>query len=152
MRLERPRFKLGVELHADEPGMVLILDHLRQQPIRRHAGKPHAVLLEATAITGVDLVAVTVALGNLGGTIVDLAHTAAALEQRRIGAEPHGTAELAVDAAPLELVALHPLGHQPDHRFRGGAELGRVCFFDAAEIARRFDHGYLHPKAYSEIR
>src|SRR5262245_66593011 len=95
MRLERPRFELGVELHADEPGMVLVLDHLRQQPVRRHAGKPHAVLLEATAITGINLVAVTVALGNLGGTIVDLAHTAAALELRRLGAEPHVNADLA---------------------------------------------------------
>src|SRR5262245_26902034 len=152
MRLKRPRFELGVELHADEPGMVLVLDHLRQQPVRRHAGKPHPVLLEATAIPGIDLVAMTVALGNLGGAIVDLARTAAALQQRWIGPEPHRTAKLAVDAAPLELVALHPLGHQADHRFRRGAELGRVCLFDAAEIARRLDHGHLHPEANPEIR
>src|SRR5262245_33054688 len=92
------------------------------------------------------------ALGNLGGAIVDLARAAATLKQRRISPEPHGAAEFAVDAAPLELVALHPLGHQADHRFRRGAELGRVCFLDAAEIARRLDHGHLHPETDPEIR
>src|SRR5262245_28459440 len=132
--------------------MVLVLDHLRQQSVRRHAGKPHAVLLEATAITGIDLVAVAVALGNLGGAIIDLVRAAAPLQQRRIGPEPHGAAEFAVDAAPLELVALHPLGHQADHRFRRGAELSRICFLDAAEIARRLYHGHLHPETDPEIR
>src|SRR5437667_12605013 len=45
MRLERARLELGVELDADEPGMILILDHFRQQAVGRHAGKPHPVLL-----------------------------------------------------------------------------------------------------------
>ena len=39
------------------------------------------MLLEAAAVTGIDLVAVTVALGNLGGAIVDPARPAAALQQ-----------------------------------------------------------------------
>ena len=30
MRRERPRFQLGMELHADEPGMVVVFDDLRQ--------------------------------------------------------------------------------------------------------------------------
>src|SRR6185436_14119853 len=30
VRLERPRLELGMELHADEPGMILIFDHLGQ--------------------------------------------------------------------------------------------------------------------------
>src|SRR6516164_1959713 len=62
MRLERPRFELGMKLNADEPGMILILDHLGQQPVRRHAGKAHAVLLKAVLVAGIDLVAVAVAL------------------------------------------------------------------------------------------
>jgi hypothetical protein len=46
MRLERARFQFGMELHADEPGMVLIFDDLRQHAVGRHAGEAHAVLLE----------------------------------------------------------------------------------------------------------
>src|SRR5215831_21135101 len=104
-----------MELHADEPGMVFILDHFRQQPVRRHAGKAHAMLLEPALVAGIDLVAVPVALGNLGGAVVNLRYTAAALKDRRIGAKPHGAAEIAVDTAGLEFVALYFLGHYADH-------------------------------------
>ena len=64
VRLERARFQLGMELHADEPGMVGAFDDLRQQAVGRHAGEPQAVLLEPVAIVDVDLVAVAVALGD----------------------------------------------------------------------------------------
>src|SRR5262245_64969890 len=92
-----------------------------------------------------------VAPGNLGRVMVEPRYPAAALEHGRIGAEPHGAAEIAVDAALLQLVALHPFGHQPDHRLGRGAELGRVGLLDAAEIARRLDHGHLHAEANPEI-
>src|SRR5712692_8246666 len=121
MRLEWPRLELRMKLHADEPGMILILDHLGQESIGRHAGKPHAVLLEPVLIAGIDLIAVAVALGNLDGAIY-FAYPTAALEEREIGAEPHRAAEIVVDAANLELVSLHPFRHQADHRMRGGAE------------------------------
>src|SRR5262249_58896902 len=101
---------------------------------------------------GIDLGAVAVALGNLGGAVVNLRYPAAAPKERRIGAKPHGAAEIAVDTARLEFVALHPLGHQTDHWFGGRTEFGRVCLFDAAEVARRFDDGHLHSEANSEIR
>src|SRR5207302_9299873 len=117
----------------------------------RHGAKAHAVLLEPSPIGGVDLVAVAVAFGNLGGA-VDAGGLAAALEHRRIGAEPHGAAEIAVTAAPVQLVAFHPFGHQPDHRLGGGAELGRIGLADAAQIARRLDHRHLHAEADAEIR
>src|SRR6266849_4617494 len=44
VRRERPRFQLGVELHADKPGMVGVFDNFREQSVGRHAGKAHAVL------------------------------------------------------------------------------------------------------------
>src|SRR6516162_390578 len=75
------------------------------------------MLLEPALVAGIDLVAVPVALGNLGGAVVNLRYPAAALKDRRIGAKPHGAAEIAVETAGLEFVALHPLGHQTDHRF-----------------------------------
>ena len=33
MRLERPRFQFGVELHTDEPGVILVFDRLGQHAI-----------------------------------------------------------------------------------------------------------------------
>src|SRR5262249_13673142 len=110
------------------------------------------MLLEPPLVAGIDLVAVAVALGNLGCAVVNLRYPAAALKDRRIGAEAHGAAEIAVHTARLEFVALHPLGHQSDHRLGSRTEFGRVCFLDAAEIARRFDDGHLRPAANPEIR
>src|SRR6266496_2806672 len=90
VRLERPGFQLGVELHADEPGMVLVFDDLRQHAVGRQAREAQAVLLEPVLVGGVDLVAVAVALGNLGGAAIDFRDAAAALEHRGVRAEPHG--------------------------------------------------------------
>ena len=54
--------------------------------------------------------------------------------------------------ALLQLVALQPFGHQADDRLLRRAELGRVGILDAAQVARRFDHGHLHAEADAEIR
>src|SRR5207302_9584947 len=105
-------------------------------PVWRHAGETHSVLLEPSLVADIDLVAVTVPLGNFRHAVVDFRNLAAALEYRRIGAEPHGAAKVAGDAALLKLVAFHPCRHQTDDGFRGRTELGRVRRRDAAEIAR----------------
>src|SRR5262249_5488026 len=120
--------------------------------VGRHAGKAHAMLLEPALVAGIDLVAVAVALGNLGCAVVNLGYPAAALKDLRIGAEGPGAAEIPVRAGRVEFVALHPLGHQSAHRLGSRTEFGRVCFLDAAEVARRFDDGHLHPEANPEIR
>ena len=73
MRLERPRFQFGMELHPDEPGMILVFDDLRQHAVGRQAGESQPVLFEPVLVGGVDLVAVAVAFGNLGGAAIDLA-------------------------------------------------------------------------------
>src|SRR6266851_6595546 len=139
-----------MELDADEPGMVVVFDDLRQHAVGRHAAEAHAALLEPALVVGVDLVAVAVALRDFARPI-DVGDAGAALEQRRIGAEPHGAAEIAIPRASLQLVALEPLGHQADHRLARRAELARVRLLDAAEIARRLDHGHLHAEADAEI-
>src|SRR6202035_5558892 len=115
-----------------------------------HGAEAYAVLLEPAPIGGVDLVAVAVAFGNVDAAI-DAGGLPAALEHRRIGAEPHGAAEIAVAAAPVQLVAFHPFGHQPDHGLGGGAELRRIGLADAAQIARRLHHRHLHAEADAEI-
>ena len=95
MGLERPRFQLGMELHADEPGMVLIFDDFRQHAVGRKTREFQAVLLQPVLIGGIDLIAVTMALGNFGGAALDPRYPAAAPEYRRISPEPHGAAEIA---------------------------------------------------------
>ena len=65
MRLEGPRFQFGMELHADEPGMVFIFDDLGQHAIGRHAREFQAVLLEPILVGRVDLVTVAMAQSRL---------------------------------------------------------------------------------------
>ena len=64
--VEGARLQLGVILHADEPRVAFELDRLGQEAVGRHAGEADAVLLEPVAVVDVDLVAVAVALGDLG--------------------------------------------------------------------------------------
>src|SRR6476659_5529389 len=105
MWLERSRFQLRMELHANEPGMIVILDDFRQDPVWRHTGKTHAPLLEAAFVGRVDLIAMAVALGDFGRAI-DMRHPASALQDRIIGAKPHGAAEVTARGALLQFIAL----------------------------------------------
>src|SRR5258707_2686424 len=93
----------------------------------------------------------TVTLRNLGGAAIDLRHPAAPIEHRRVSPEAHGAAEIAGVRSLLELVAAQPFRHQADQWFGRRAELRRIRFLDADEIARRLDHRHLHPKADAEI-
>ena len=56
-------------------------------------------------ISDIHFIAVAVTFADFAGAI-DFRHAAAGLEDRGIGAEPHGAAEIAAFAAGLELVAL----------------------------------------------
>src|SRR5207302_1861118 len=46
VRLERLRFELGMELHADEPGMARPLYDLGQLAVGRHAGEAQPLILQ----------------------------------------------------------------------------------------------------------
>src|SRR5689334_2164432 len=92
-----------------------------------------------------------VALGNFS-RVIDLRNAGAALQQRRIGPEPHGTPHIAGQAALLQLISLHPFGHQTNDWLGRGDEFGRIGGFDAAKIPCGLDHGHLHAEANSEIR
>ena len=54
--------------------------------------------------------------------------------------------------APLDDVAAHPLGHQPDDRMLARAEFGRSGSGQIGQIARRLDDRHVHAKADAEIR
>src|ERR1700732_3219529 len=96
MRLEGARLQFGMELHPDEPGMSLIFHDLWKTAARRQARETQAMLLQPILVRSVDLITVAVALRDLGGSAIDFRHPAAALEQRGIGAQPDGPAEVAV--------------------------------------------------------
>src|SRR6185436_17322605 len=96
-----------MKLHANKPGMVVILDDLRQDAVGRHSGETHAALLETPLVRRVDFVTMTMAFGNFGCPIY-LRYAAAAREHCIVGAKPHGTAEIAARAPLLQLV---PLSH-----------------------------------------
>ena len=59
MGLEGAGFQLGMELHADEPGVARNLDDFRKKPVRRKAGETKAGGFELVAITRIDLIAMT---------------------------------------------------------------------------------------------
>src|SRR5215475_13322175 len=70
----------------------------------------------------------------------------------RIGAQSHRPTEVAVGRALFDLVALHPLRHQADHRMFGRPELARGRVLDAEQVASRLDHRHLHAEADAEER
>ncbi len=139
-----------MELHADEPGMVVALDDLGQHAVGRHAGHLQARGLDLVAIADVDLVAVPVALGDVLAAI-DLGDLGPGRQHCVIGAQPHGAAKLLVGGAGDPLVALDPLGHQADDRIGRGAELGRGGVLHAGHVPHRLDHRHLHAEADAEI-
>src|SRR3954470_809741 len=140
-----------MELNSDEPGVVLVFDDFRQNPVRRHAGKAHAVLLQAAFIAGVNLIAVAMAFRDSRGAI-DARHPAAARQLRWIRPQTHGAAEIAVGTSSLGFVAFDPFGHQPNDRVRRWPELGRIGILNSAQVAGGFDYGHLHAKADSKVR
>src|SRR5690242_569448 len=140
-----------MELDADEPGMIIVLDYFGQQPVRRHARKAHAMLRQTVLVSGVDLITVAVALGNLCG-VIDLRDPRAALQHRRVGAKPHRAAHIAGEPALLQLISLHPFGHETNDRLGCGDKFRGVGAFNAAKIPRCLDHGHLHAEANPEIR
>src|SRR5213594_1927209 len=91
MRAHRTGLQLGMELTADEPGMIGQLDHFDQRAIRRQPRAAHAVLGEHVAIRVRDLVAMAMPLAHFG-RVVRLRHARAGAQAAGIGAQPHRAA------------------------------------------------------------
>jgi hypothetical protein len=123
MRFERTALELGMELDADEPGVVLPLHDLWKFAIGRHARKDQAALFQRVAVMNVDLIAVAVTLADFGRAIL-LGNLSVMAQFGRIGAEPHRTAHVGIGAALLQAFGAHPFRDEADYRFAGFAELG----------------------------
>ena len=74
-------FSSGMVLDADEPGMIGVFDRLRQHAVRRHAREYQAAVFQPILVVDIDLVAMAMALGNLGRA-VDIGDLGALLEAR----------------------------------------------------------------------
>src|SRR6516162_4360008 len=109
------------------------------------------MLRQTVLVRGIDLVTVAMAFGDLS-RLIDLRNPRAALQHRRVRAQPHGAAHIAGQPALLQLISLHPFGHEADDRLRRSDKFRGVGGFNAAKIPRRLDHGHLHAEANSEIR
>src|SRR5450759_1928266 len=135
-------FELGMELAAEIPRMVADLADLDVGIIGRLAGDLETRRLQALFVFAVELVAVAMALVDLARAVGFVCH--AALGQAASPAsQPHGAAQL-VDT--LEFAEL-----EDDAVRRAGVELGGIGGFEAAHIARVFDHQGLHAEADPEV-
>src|SRR5579864_870601 len=66
MRLQRFRLEFGMELATDEVGMPGNFDHLYVGPVWRRPGKPQASRRQRAFVLAIELVAVPMALADLG--------------------------------------------------------------------------------------
>src|ERR1019366_4559720 len=131
-----------MELAAQIPGMVADLTDFDVGIVRRLAGDLQARRLQALFVFAIELVAVAMALVDFAravGAVSDAALSQAASP----ASQPHGAAQL-VD--PLEFAQL-----EDDSVRRAGIELGGIGGFQAAHIARVFDHQGLHAEADPEV-
>src|SRR5574337_39589 len=155
-RVAVPRggLELGVELHADEPGVHVArqLDDLGQLVGLRDRREHEPRLAQAVEVVRVGLVAVAVAFGD--DVAVDVVRQRAALHVRALRAQAHRAAQVGARVALLDrAVAVLPLLDQPDHRMRRRRlELGRVGVRKARDMARELDRRDLHAQADAEVR
>ena len=135
---------MGLGAHQEGVHLARVLDELHQMPVRRGAGEPQSALGDPIAIGVVHLEAVPVPLRDRGGLIC-LRHNGSRLQDRRVGAQSHGPAEVGFTGDGLTLV-----GHRRNHRVGCvGFELGGVRLAQPHR-ARRLDHDALQTQAQPE--
>src|ERR1035441_8289784 len=143
VRLHGLALELGMELAAQIPRMVGELADFDVRIVRRLARDLQARRLQALFVFAIELVAVAMAL-------VDFARAVGVVSDAALGqaaspaSQPHGAAQL-VD--PLEFAEF-----EDDAVRRARVELGGIGGFEAAHIAREFDHQGLHAQADPEVR
>ena len=91
MRLVRAALEFWVELHTDEERLVAQLDGLDYAAVRGASAQAQSVLAEHLAVVVIELVAVTVALGDILLTVAAL-HGAALEDVAGIRAETQASA------------------------------------------------------------
>src|SRR5438552_7781910 len=142
VRAVRPRAELRVELRADHPGVVANLADLDERAVRGRAAGDEAGLFELGAVLVVELVAVAVALGHLGG-LVGAMGARAGDEPTVVFAEPHRPALVDDPALGVE--------ERDDGIRRLGVELGGVRLVAAEVVAGELDGHDMQAEAEPEV-
>ncbi len=134
---------LGVELAAEEPGVILQLHDFAEQAVWAGTRGLEASSGELVAVVVVDLVAVTMPLLDLRCP-VDGVGEGALLDAAGVAAQAHRA------ALHRDLLLLF---HQVDHGVGGAlVELAAVGAIEAEHVAGELHDGHLHTKADSEVR
>src|SRR5664279_3168938 len=69
MRVQGPALELGVELAAQEEGVVLQFHDLHEDAVGAHAREYQALVLQGLLVLVVELVAMSMPLADLGGAV-----------------------------------------------------------------------------------
>ena len=143
-------------LHADEPGVVGIFDHLGQLAVGRHTGKAQARLFQLLAIGRVHFIAVAVAVLDFDSTAVNLADPRIRGQDGGIGTQPHGAAFVVRHLALHGIIALHPFLEVIDDRREAGlagfvVELLGSRVGHSGQVAGGLDHRHLHSQTDAQI-
>ena len=131
----------GMELGADEPGVVGEFDDFDEVGVGIGADALHAVLLEVGEVAVVEFVAVAVALLD-GGLAVDGVGLAAFAQLAGVGSEAHSAAH-----AGDGLLLFHEVD---DGVLCVGCHLCAVGIGVAERVAGKFDDHHLHAEADAE--
>src|SRR5262245_20079406 len=143
VRLHRLGLELRVELAGQEVRVIRNLDDLDEALVRRLPGHLEPAPLEIVHVLAVHLVAVAVALADLGAG-VRLVGVRTRLDQARPLPEPH---------VPAHALHAFELAQLVDDRVRGlRGELGRVGVLEPQDVAGILDHRALHAEADAEER
>ena len=137
---QRLGLEFRMELATQKPGVILQLHDLHEISVGRVAGHLESVAHQDLLVFAIELVAMTVSLGDLS-IPVDSACQRAFVQQAGIGAQPHGAAHGIHSQQVSQLV--------DDPVWDRGIELGTVGV-QGTDVARELDHDALHPEADSE--
>src|SRR6185369_3278056 len=143
VRLHGLGFELRMELTAQIPGMVAEFADLHVRIVRSLAGNLQPRGLQALFVFAIELVAMAMAFVDFARA-VGLVRHAALGQTAGPTAQPHGSAEF--------VNALEFAEFEDDAVRRARIELGGVGGFQAAYVARVFDHQRLHAEADPEVR
>ena len=142
MRPVGTALELGMELYADEEALAGKLHGLHQPSVGREAGQGKTRGLQDIPVGVVELVAVTVALADLGRAVAGgdggsgLKHTGVLPQPQR--------------AALVDVVIL--VRHKVNHLVRAVfIEFMGIGIFKASDVPGVLDHGDLHAQANAEV-
>src|SRR6185436_498504 len=91
MRIQRLRLELRMKLASKKPRMIGQLDYLDKLSVRRFARENKPVPPKLILVTRIELIAMSVTLADLPGTVGPLTKRAF-LQHARVCSQPHGAA------------------------------------------------------------